>query len=311
MSICILLDTCTFRNDVHKTGDRLDVAAIRASKEGLSVSIADPAFAELVEQIMTGRLKFDRADTIRIEAILDESQPIFPGGRELAIAAGTLVAPPADIEERRLYYRAGWRLIRGGSTEEFYEYPPGTIKRVAPDCATALEATNDERARWIAFIEDMFKRLTAEKRHFSRRDIIRYIQSELNRNPAAGDPHNLVQDLDGAIHVLADFLNMRLNGNTPYNPMAEKRRGDTFDWLLLFALPVPAIVVTADGKFVNRFRATGSAQRHQVVTVTEFNERVRAGIVHELLPAEKSGRRPNRGRRSRPRLQKRIRGGAA
>jgi hypothetical protein len=76
---------------------------------------------------------------------------------------------------------------------------------------------------------------------------------------------------------------MAINQSPPYDPSTKERHGDLFDWALLFALPLPSVVVTSDGPFINRLRATKATDARQIVSVEEFNDHVRKDTLESLI----------------------------
>jgi hypothetical protein len=82
------------------------------------------------------------------------------------------------------------------------------------------------------------------------------------------------QKLDLVIHVLAKRGIQAVTGRTPYNPNGEPN--DPLDLDLLFGIPLPAWVGTADERLHRLVRSTTSADRSAVMTVAELLERLAA-----------------------------------
>lgn len=288
MEIRVLLDTCAIRSHIHQGPFLLPVDAVRARLESMKVSIADSAMAELLEQRVANRVPDWDRRVGEIDSILDTDQPIFPGGNELARLAGTQLGEEPDRADRLRYYREGWQLLRDArdiaelQRPRTYKTADGRAMQIRLDLDTLHRVMDDERNGWIAFIERM-KDLIGAETNMTREQILAIMHNGL-RPTAPTDPADIASKLDGVVQVLASFIYLGLNGATPYNPRREKRRGDVFDWTLLFALPLPAIVCTADKKFVNRFRSLNSRQASQLVTMEEFSRHTEDDTLQGLLP---------------------------
>ena len=83
--------------------------------------------------------------------------------------------------------------------------------------------------------------------------------------------------------MIAHLLKQGTAAKTPYNPRSPKRRGDAFDLMLLFYVPLPAVVVTADTKFVNGLRQSGAKRAGQVLTVAELHDELRSGTLTDRI----------------------------
>ena len=108
-------------------------------------------------------------------------------------------------------------------------------------------------------------------------------QMKKNQGTYPGDPPDLGDKLDSAARMIARLVSQALKKRDPYNPFTDKRRGDAFDISLLFYIPLPSVICTADEKFVNRLRDTGAFHACQVVTINELNELVRLNGVGALV----------------------------
>lgn len=288
MEIRVLLDTCAIRSHIHQHPWLLPISELRARLDVIKVSIADSAMAELFEQRVQNRIPNWNERIGEIDSILDPEQPVFPGGSELAVLSGTQLGEEPNREDRTQYYRTGWQLLRdAGDLSELqrphtFKTSDGRTMRITLDPGRLQNVMADERDAWVAFIERM-ENILGPDTSPTRKQILDIAQTGL-RSQQPTDPPDIADKLDGVVQVLASFIHMRTTGSTPYNPRAEHRRGDVFDWSLLFALPLPAIICTADTTFVNRFRALNSHQASQVVNMEEFSDRVANDSLLELLP---------------------------
>lgn len=95
----IVLDTCTIRNHLHESGQRLDFEAIEASSDQLRLSVAGGAGFELLEQLTEGRLAWSEWPKIStVTPHLDDRWPLLPTGRQLAALSGTQTDIDIDAE---------------------------------------------------------------------------------------------------------------------------------------------------------------------------------------------------------------------
>lgn len=298
----ILLDTCTVRNHLHANGMQLDFKAIHSSVEQLRFSLPGGAGVELLEQLTEGRVSWKEWTTgiQAIDSILDQRWPLLPTGRQLAAIAGTQTNVAIDIEAERRHLRAVWRLQRHSkSTSDlerggWYEGVDGqryAIKLELPKLQSAGAAERDSWKNYIRHIQTLLPSLGVKQA--SEADILALMK--MNQGTYPGDPVDLGDKLDSVSRMIARLVSQALKKKGPYNPDTDKRRGDTFDISLLFYIPLPSVICTADEKFVNRLRSTGAPHARQVVSVEEFNELVRAGsvgtLVHDFRTSDEQHRR--------------------
>jgi len=289
MIVRVVLDTCIARKHLQGDGTTIDGTALTTSREQPRLSLAGTAGAELLEQLIDNRLPFaEWANRVRtFDELLDPRWPILPTGRQLSAIAGTQTDLSVDLEEERHHLSACWRLMRDARcVEDLQRAMPvgvrdGQLIGVRLDRERLKRVMDSERQSWIAYIERMNQSLVSEGIGPSdRRRLISLMRSTQGTGP--GDPPDLARRLDAVTRMLADFVVMSL-GREPYNPRIERRRGDTFDLSLLYYVPLPAIVCTADGSFLNRLRASGAEHSGQVVSVEEFNELVVANRLTDVV----------------------------
>ena len=82
------------------------------------------------------------------------------------------------------------------------------------------------------------------------------------------DIPDLTARLDAVIRLQAHLSHMAINQSPPFDPSTENRRGDLFDWALLFALPLPVVIVTSDEPFINRLRQTKAPSLSKLCRLT-------------------------------------------
>jgi len=290
MLVRILLDTCTIRNHLHAIGKQLDFGAIRSSTEQLRFSLPGGAGVELLEQLTESRVSWQEwtKGIPAIDSILDQRWPLLPTGRQLAAIAGTQTDVSIDIEAERRQLRAVWRLQRHSkSTADlqrggWYEGADGkryAIKLELPKLQAAGTSERDSWKGYIRHIQTLLPSLGVNQA--SEAEILALMK--MNQGTYPGDSPDLGDKLDSVARMIARLVSQALKKKDPYNPDTEKRRGDAFDISLLFYVPLPSVICTADEKFVNRLRDTGAPHARQVVSVEEFNELVRSGGVGPLV----------------------------
>jgi hypothetical protein len=206
----------------------------------------------------------------------------------LAAIAGTQTDIVIDTEAERRHLRAVWRLLRHSkSTSElqrggWYEGADGRrygIKLELSKLQTVSAAERDSWRDYIRHIQTLLPSLGVK--NATESDILSLMK--MNQGTYPGDPPDLGDKLDSAARMIARLVSQAVKTKGAYNPDADKRRGDAFDISLLFYVPLPSVICTADERFVNRLKDTGAPHSCQVVSVDEFNECVRNGTVGTLL----------------------------
>jgi hypothetical protein len=288
----ILLDTCAVRNFLHKNGPKLDHSALILRAWKYRISIADGAISELIEQLTCSRLGFGdwQRKIHELDSLLDPKWPIFVGGRELSAIAGFQTDLNINHRESQIYHQSFWKLLRDSSSLKVlldgicYRDATGKLVKLKPDAAHIKHTLDKDRKTWVDFIDDMrAAKITGGTTLGTLQGITKFLRSDFGA--ASTDPLNLDRRLDAVIRLLAQFAHMALNqpSQSQYNPSATNRRGDLFDWSLLFALPLPALIVTSDKRFVNRLKATNADDARQVLLIEDFNEHARNDTLESLL----------------------------
>jgi Protein of unknown function (DUF2934) len=113
--------------------------------------------------------------------------------------------------------------------------------------------------------------------------IVELMRSDFGSDPS--DAPGVAAKLDTVLNMIARFVARSLNATSAYNPESEKNRGDTFDLNLLFYIPLPAVIVTGDDRFVRGLRETDGAHLGQVLTIDEFNARLSDDSLASLVSA--------------------------
>ena len=267
----ILLDTGTVRKILHGDPDALDVEELARRGEGHAVSVADGAIAEIAAALLEGRIPVTTwaANVAKIDALLDQDAPVFPGGMELATLAGLRPPPHGfNVESTVAYYRAAWSLLRGATTRGDLERPheyvdgAGARFRIRFDHAAVKAALADAETKWSSWVEGAgreFRRMRDdghEPDHEELRTLIRRVLRLDGMNDTQLDK------LDVAIRVIAIRSVHAGTGSTPYRPSGPN---DALDFDLLFGIALPAIVCTSDERLARLAEATGSADAKRVM----------------------------------------------
>lgn len=275
-----MLDTSVVRKIVHGDPDALDVNALLALKGNHLVSIADGALAELADQLLRGSISpGDWAKGIAaIDSLLDPDFPLAPGGKELASMWGAHPPVGLDLGEARAYYRAAWRYLRSVqqpadlTRREVFHAPSGRGYAIRLDAAHVRTVLAEAGARWASWVANVAGLITKSKDEgdkVTEADLQRLMLSNLALDMGVAD----AMKLDLVIHVLAKRAIQASTGKTPYNPKGE--HNDPLDLDLLFGIPLPAWVVTADLRLHRLVQSTASRDKASVMTPEELLNRLR------------------------------------
>jgi len=284
----ILLDTNVLGNHIDGTPPLVDLPAVRQRLWKYRISLADST-AEFVEGLAhSGLLAQWQLHVLEIDAVLDRRWPILPGGKELAALSGLQTDLTIDAANSQRYYQAVWHLLRDAKTaadlEAGTQFSDATGARFAikVDFSHVRCELDKERGRWSKYVErkrDEFREKGITSGDYDR--ILAEITADFGAQPT--DPPDFAKKADAVSRMVAKFLALALPKRDAYNPASDKRRGDVFDVSLLYAIPLPAVICTGDGPFVERLRQCNAPHAKQVVTVEEFNGHVRADTLDGLV----------------------------
>lgn len=272
----ILLDTCTVRHLIHGDPHAIDLAAVSPRLWKYRISIADPAIAELLEQRMERKItgaEWESRISV-LDQLLDRKWPIFPGGDELAALAGLQTDIAIDRATCQRKYNSLWRLLR--------EHPSLEALKRKIDLEKLKCKIQTDRDEWIPIFSQIQSAANQTPDKYGTLASKKQLLLEMFGHVTT-DPNNLNAKLDSVFSLMAHFMHISTQGRSRYNPKTEKRRGDVFDWSLLFALPLPCVIVTADGPFRNTLRQTNSRDAGQVISVHEFNEHSKHDTLESLI----------------------------
>lgn len=275
----ILLDTSVVRKIVHGDVDALDVGMLLALKGDHLISIADGALAELADQLLRGSISPGEwaKGIAAIDAVLDPDFPLAPGGKELAAMWGAHPPVGLDLGEARAYYRAAWRYLRSVkqpadlTRREVFHAPSGRaypMRLDGPHVRTVLAEAGGRWASWVANVAGLITKSKANGARVTETELRQLMLSNLCLDMGIAD----AMKLDLVLHVLAKRAIQASMGKTPYSPNGD--HNDPLDLDLLFGIPLPAWVVTADLRLHRLVQATTSRDRAAVMTSEELLERL-------------------------------------
>ncbi|MGA7500832.1 MAG: DUF2934 domain-containing protein [Isosphaeraceae bacterium] len=292
MFVRAVLDTCTVRNHTDDINPKITLDLVRERRDLVRMSLPASAFVELTRQLAEGDLPFTRwKERIPgLGGVLDPRWPCLPNGRQLAWLAGTqTIKPIENIEDESRHMRACWHHLLEVKPEELgkcqvvYRVSNGSLRSIRLDYQRLKQTIAGERQDWIDYIRKMRAELpTRGIAATDERALAALMRADFGNDPL--DAPGLGEKLDAASRMMARFVARSLPSKMPaYNPESEKRRGDAFDVNLLFYVPLPAVIVTGDGRFVRGLRETGAPHARQVLTIEEFNAELSKGSLTSLV----------------------------
>lgn len=285
MRIQIVLDTCVVRNIAHQNGAQLDAGAIRNNKEDLRFSLTDPTYLELHAALSEGRLSWEewpRAAKF-LDEILDDEWPILPSGAELHKVSGLF---DGDFDRHKLqeFVKACWSYLAEASNaadlqrEMIFALSDGRKFKIGGHAPKSSDARENEREEWIEFIESV--RNIYDPKEWSQNSTTKAILYKLQQLEQWSTEQQRM--MIPVVNMLARYIHLVQQKNG-YKPWTDKNRGDVLDFFNLWYISFPAIVCTADIRFINKVSQAGVICG--LVGVEELNERMKEDTVHQLLTA--------------------------
>jgi hypothetical protein len=292
----IVLDTNVVRNLLEEDPAAIDLAELAAFKGSHPISIADPAWAELVKALLSNRIGFEAwsKHMAAVSDVLDPVLPIVPSGQEAAAMAGISDerdspalpdAAKSDIGHLSAYYRAVWHYVASASSAEhfgshvIFESPRGEHFKLGPLTLDKVTAAFDDRAMtWSAFLSRL--RVSDGSQPPNLDDVAEDIRASL----AVGMPKRNIDQLDLVIRVIA---RLAINVNRRTTP---PDTNEAIDLDVLFSTMLPAIVCTSDRKMLSAARECGSGSAWRVMDPPELLSWLRARHTPQAsTPARDSG----------------------
>jgi hypothetical protein len=279
----IVLDTNTVRYLVQGLPAGTDVAllldldALDDHRGSHPVSIADPAWAELLAQLLRGSIPFKLwSEKVKaLDKVLDTDLPVLPSGHELSVMAGLTKDPSHDPGKMYAYYGASWRYTASATSVEsfshphFYDEPGGQRMQMGPLPADRpAEVIADRGGGWSAYVDKVRRNFRESGDSAHDLDELReQFRAVLLRElpPAAVDRLSLVAG------VLARHAQRAIK-----DPNYLAKTNDALDVDILYAVALPAIVCTTDGRLLNLARETNSSDAHLVKSPSELIDWLKA-----------------------------------
>lgn len=272
----IVLDTNAVRSVIHGDSHALDLEALRLWKGQHPVSIADPAWAELVKQLLDGAVPFSLwAQRIQMfDAVLDSDLPIVPSGREAAAMSGIQDSPKFDYRQTQAYYRAVWHYVSSArgvkdfqKSQEFM-FPDGRRYEIGPLLAERLREVLDHRFDlWQKFIKRLASRgpIPADAADEVAADILSAL--------AVGMDVAKIDRLDLPVRILARYA---IKASAPEHPYLGDNPNDAIDFDVLFTVSMQVILCTSDGAMKKLAHQSGSADANRLMTPKELLDWLRS-----------------------------------
>ncbi len=281
----VVMDTGAVRNIIEGDSRRVDLAALRDDPE-IHVAIAGSAFAELVNQLVSGQMSFEAwANNIsQFDGVLDNDLPFFPAGRQLAAFSGVQQNDTNLDEEHRLAQEF-WQLLRSAQSPEDLLTNDSEVEiegqsvPVRVDSSRLAATVQRERSNWIDYVESFASELDENA---SRADVLQAVISRHGSEPSDSPDH--LDRLSPVFEMIATLVHSSLRRRGGYNPTSERRQGDTFDINLLYVLGhQEAVIVTTDRPFVSRLSQTGVSRSNRVMNIEQCNDHLRNGTLTSII----------------------------
>jgi rRNA-processing protein FCF1 len=268
----IVLDTNVVRYIIQGSPNPenvLDLVELHRLKGKHSVSLADPAWAELVEALVRpqGGLSItewgQRVSALR--TVLDADLPIVPTGRELAALSGLVHSPGFNAPQMAAYYRALWEYSSGAASAGDllkpydYEAPDGKRYRLGPlDPSRPIAVFTKRGEGWSAFIA----KVARSAKPLDLDETVELIRADLAKDMEM----TAVDRLSLLVHAVAHYMVKTTQPGKPY--IADLN--DVVDLDILSTATLPAVVCTTDKGLRNLARQSGSSDGWRVMTPVEL-----------------------------------------
>ncbi len=261
----IALDTNVFRNLCYDEPSWVDCFDAMSVKN-YHFCLTDIAYLEIINQLENSQISAeDLIKAVRqTQQFISDVLPILPGRANLIKMCGIRdkdQTDPFDSKDEIEFSKSCWlELEKINTTADLSNLP------VIPGEAEKLIVK--ERKAWIGFIKNIIPYSSNSS------DRINAISDELDKQYASSPKFS--ERIEIVIHFLDHYFSM-LKNPQPLNPQSKKRKNDGIDFLLTFAVGLPAILCTEDHirKLLNTFN---SYQKDWVMTPEEIEKSWNEGV---------------------------------
>lgn len=271
----IVIDTSVIRETLKGNAELgIDLAELAALRRTAPVSLSQTAYIELANQLRQGAFTFGqwRAVAPALDAVIDREHPIVPLGIALRVMLGTATADGVDLDGGLRGLRAMWHVLSTARAPADLQEGrqivfEGEPRRFHP---SAIERELGQTGRrWAGIfdnvVKDLGRPIAPEDRSWLADGIRRGVGDE---DVARVPERETAVQLAAEWHVLHGWRYEKGHGYKP-------KLNDAMDFDQLFALGLPAIICTSDGKFRERVRQLGTPGSDRVLSAAELIDRLR------------------------------------
>lgn len=267
----IVLDTMVVRDMLHGEAHALALDRLAELKGDRPVSLADPAWAEIVAFLQRHPRFIGDWHILasKLTGVLDPTFPIVPSGREAVALAGIFAAPGYDVGLASAHYRAVWALTASvARIEDFsrvvtYAGPHGDEYQLGPVDPERVVAEFARRQRaWQQFV-----RKTLMSIEQPVEEAVNFVRADLERD----FPSAAVDQMGLYVRVLATV------GVGIRSGQLVAQNNDGVDLDILFTTLLPAWVCTSEHRLVALAERSGSSDGYRVMTPATLLARLAAG----------------------------------
>lgn len=288
----VVVDTCVVRGHIHSDGALLADWAPLVETGTIAVSIPDTCVAELLLALLEERISWAdwRARVPEISSLLDPAMPVLPGNRELAYMVGLSTNAKAYEIPMETQSRAMWAALLQAENREDLGAPfdvtsaDGSTISVSLGVAQAKEIVEEFRDYWFSYIRVLWGSYCIDPP--SGPEIDRIV-SEGALQLFGGSEANCAR-IDAMVRLLSRYAKLAIQSKTPYNAESERNRGDWFDYLMLMALGLPAVLCTTDTRLIDKVTETGSTQASLILTPEQLLTAAQDGALASIVSGEPS-----------------------
>ncbi len=284
----IILDTSIIRGLVQGESESINlVKELRTLRGQHYISLADGAPVEILywlERAPDETIKRVKPALGELSRILDPEFPIAPGPLDLAEFTGLIrYSPGKSRSDLKRFSKALWKHLRtiasredlkrdlryrNSSDQEVikrYKGTEGVLRPLQDTWIDSLIAADAKRVGYEGLAEEHAERIT--QRNQKR-------LAELIHLP----PSNGVR---ARLELLNQYMveRVRMVSAKGYSPPKKTSSNPAVDAILLFYMVLPAIVCTADSRFVNSVRSLKPPDRLRVMLPAELLAWLREGIL--------------------------------